>query len=36
MEIVIGLIVYSLSVATIIAFMMGASRKEKQWYEDHK
>jgi len=36
MEIIIGLVLYSLSVASIIAFMMGASRKEKQWHENHK
>jgi hypothetical protein len=36
MKLFLILAVYSLSVATIIAFMMGASRKEKQWYEDHK
>jgi hypothetical protein len=26
--------IYGISVATIIAFMMGASRKEKEWHEN--
>jgi hypothetical protein len=33
MELIVGLSIYALSVATIIAFMMGASRKEKEWNE---
>jgi flagellar basal body-associated protein FliL len=31
MKIIIGLLIYALSVATIIAFMMGASRKDKEY-----
>ena len=30
MELIIGLSIYALSVATIIAFMMGASRKDNE------
>ena len=34
MKLIIGLMIYGISVATIIAFMMGASRKEKEWHEN--
>jgi hypothetical protein len=31
MKLIFGLMIYALSVATIIAFMMGASRKDKEY-----
>ena len=35
MKLILGLLVYGLSIATIIAFMMGATRKEKEWDQNH-
>ncbi len=31
MKLIFGLMIYALSVATIIALMMGASRKDKEY-----